>query len=84
MQARDALDYSELVLGPAIDGGYVLIGARMVLPEIFHGITWGTASVLAETRRALLATGVTWAELPTLADIDRPDDLALWEQVRAP
>jgi len=40
--------------------------------------------VLAETRRALLATGVTWAELPTLADIDRPDDLALWEQVRAP
>ena len=84
MRARDALDHSELVLGPATDGGYVLIGARMVLPEIFHGITWGTASVLAETRRALLATGVTWAELPTLADIDRPDDLALWEQVRAP
>lgn len=70
-----ALDGEEVVLGPAADGGYVLIGLRRMAPELFAGIPWGTDSVLARTRAALRGLGRTWAELPTLRDLDRPEDL---------
>lgn len=81
LQAEAALNDSDLVLGPATDGGYVLIGANLVCPEIFQGIAWGTETVLADTRRSIRAAGMSWAELPPLADIDRPEDLAIWEEV---
>jgi rSAM/selenodomain-associated transferase 1 len=77
-----ALDGEEVVLGPALDGGYVLIGARRIYREIFEGITWGSDTVLAETRQRLRRSAVTWAELPALADIDRPEDLAVWESLQ--
>ncbi len=70
-----ALDGEEVVLGPAADGGYVLIGLRRMAPELFAGIPWGTDRVLARTRAALRGLGWTWAELPTLRDLDRPEDL---------
>jgi hypothetical protein len=66
---------SEVVLGPARDGGYYLLGARRLVPGMFSGIPWGTGGVLESTRRALRSRGVTHHLLPAWYDIDRPADL---------
>ena len=81
-QAVEALQTASVVVGPATDGGYVLIGARQVKDEIFQGIPWGSDQVYTQTRLALTRSGLTWAELPYLADIDRPEDLPLWEALQ--
>ena len=65
----------DAVLGPAEDGGYLLLGLNRVSPELFRGIAWGGAEVLAETRSRLLRLGWRWRELETLWDLDRPSDL---------
>ncbi len=65
-----------VVLVPAHDGGYVLIGAIKHAPPVFDGVTWGSNTVLARTRRHLRTGGIGWKELPSLPDIDVPDDLA--------
>ncbi|GAB6067122.1 hypothetical protein JCM13664_04400 [Methylothermus subterraneus] len=65
----------EAVLGPAEDGGYVLLGLRRPQPELFLTMPWGSATVLAETRRRILALGLKSLELPPLWDLDRPEDL---------
>jgi uncharacterized protein len=74
-KAFDELDRSDLVLGPAKDGGYYLIGLCRSLPELFSGINWGTDEVLAQTRTIAQKLELNIAELPTLTDIDRPEDL---------
>jgi len=66
---------SEVVLGPARDGGYYLIGARRIIPGMFTGIPWGTSRVLERTRRVLRSRGVAHRLLPPWYDIDRPADL---------
>jgi rSAM/selenodomain-associated transferase 1 len=66
---------SDVVVIPAEDGGYVLIGARQPQPGLFSGMTWGVDTVMAETRRRLAHHGLTWRELPPLWDVDRPEDL---------
>lgn len=70
-----ALDSRDAVLGPAADGGYVLIGLRRPAPELFASVPWSTSDVLAATRAALRRNGLSWLELPTLRDLDRPEDL---------
>lgn len=65
----------DAVLGPAVDGGYVLVGLRQQCPLLFQGIAWGTSTVLAATRRRLRKTGVNWAELAPGWDVDTPADL---------
>ncbi len=72
-----------IVLGPAEDGGYVLIGmcrtpligTRMAAAELFKDIAWGTPSVLDQTRARLHQLGWRWRELAPLWDVDRPGDL---------
>ena len=70
----------DVVLGPAEDGGYVLIGlSRPVDERLFKDIDWGTDRVLEQTRARLAALGWSHRELPTRWDVDRPEDLArLW------
>jgi len=65
----------DAVIGPAEDGGYALIGLSRCDPELFRGIPWGGAKVLAETRRRLAALSWRSSELPVLWDVDRPEDL---------
>ncbi len=65
----------DAVLGPATDGGYVLIGLRRWEPLLFRDIDWGSGVVLAQTRARLAEAGYAWAELAALDDIDEAADL---------
>jgi uncharacterized protein len=69
------LEGNDLVLGPAWDGGYYLIGLRQVIPALFRAIPWGTGEVLARTKKIAEELKVSVVLLATLADIDRPEDL---------
>jgi len=80
-EAFDRLHHHDLVFGPAADGGYYLIGCnaacfRQGAPYLGAGLGWGTAGVLDQTLGILRAMGLSHALLGTLADIDRPGDLA--------
>ena len=70
----------DLILGPALDGGYYLIGLRRLIPELFTGIPWSTAEVLQQTLSIAQRLGLTVAKLPLLSDVDRPEDLSVWQQ----
>lgn len=76
------LDRAPVVLGPALDGGYVLIGVRQVEAGMFRDISWGTETVYSETLSRLRELGLDWLELPPLGDIDRPEDLPAWHRLR--
>ncbi|MBD1839046.1 TIGR04282 family arsenosugar biosynthesis glycosyltransferase [Coleofasciculus sp. FACHB-64] len=75
-QAFEQLNGHDLVLGPAMDGGYYLIGLRRVIPELFAGINWGTSEVREKTLAIAISLGLAVAYLPPLFDVDRPEDLA--------
>ncbi len=83
--AFDALRSNDLVLGPAIDGGYYLIGLRRdAWPRaaaLFDGIPWSTEHVLARTLEESQRLGLSHALTAPLADIDSPDDLAIWRRI---
>ncbi len=66
---------ADAVLGPAEDGGYVLLGLRCMDKRLFESVAWGTDNVLKETRERLTALNWHWQELETLWDVDRPEDL---------
>ncbi|SEK29931.1 TIGR04282 family arsenosugar biosynthesis glycosyltransferase [Ectothiorhodospira marina] len=79
-QAADSLRSGcDAVLGPAHDGGYVLIGMRRMEPQVFQGIQWGTDQVLAQTRSRFESLGWSWHELESRRDLDTPED---WEILR--
>ena len=73
--AAQALDDVDVVLMPAEDGGYVLIGATRTDARMFAGIDWGTPEVLSAQRLNLVSCGLKWLETDTLWDVDRPEDL---------
>jgi uncharacterized protein len=77
------LTETRVVLGPAKDGGYYLIGLRRPMAELFRGIPWGTDRVLAASLAALQRLGCKPALLDPLEDIDRPEDLAVWRRIAA-
>lgn len=81
-QAFAALNRADVVLGPAIDGGYYLIGLRRLVPELFQGIAWSTETVLQQTVAIADRLGLSVAYLEPLADVDRPEDLAVWRSVQ--
>lgn len=76
--AIDGLARHCVVIGPAEDGGYYLIGTKESLPELLTDMPWSTEHVLPETLRRLDRLGIEPLLLPTLADCDRPEDLARW------
>jgi hypothetical protein len=81
--AFDKLRDRDLVLGPSRDGGYYLLGARSVVPEIFRGIPWGTDRVLVETLRILKILGMAPFLLPAWSDVDTIEDLERLRDVLA-
>ena len=69
-QARHALRKNDIVLGPARDGGYYLIGLCKNSSTLFKGIAWGRASVLSETRARVKALGWQLSLLTERWDVD--------------
>ncbi len=74
---REGID---VILIPAEDGGYVLIGTRTPQPALFAGIAWSTKTVLAETRARVIEQRLILAERPPLWDVDTETDLARLER----
>ena len=79
-EAFDALKRQDLVLGPAEDGGYYLIGLNCPIIELFNQIQWGTDRVLAQTKNIAKKLSLSVHYLPILADVDRPEDLPVWHK----
>jgi uncharacterized protein len=78
--AAAALEKADVVLIPAEDGGYVLIGARAPQPALFEDMTWSVAGVLVETRRRIAASKLRAVELSALWDVDSEADLTRMER----
>jgi rSAM/selenodomain-associated transferase 2/rSAM/selenodomain-associated transferase 1 len=74
-QAFDALETHDVVIGPATDGGYYLIGMTRTRPELFDGIPWSTARVLDLTLERAEAAGLSVARLEPRTDVDTLDDV---------
>ncbi len=70
------LDKSDVVIGPALDGGYWLIGftRKGFVSSVFEGIKWSTANVFTETIRKCEKNELSVSFLPTLRDIDTKED----------
>lgn len=66
---------SPLVVGPAVDGGYYLLGTRQHQPELFRGIDWGTGTVLKQTLAKADLAGLSVHQLEELSDVDFAEDL---------
>lgn len=73
--AFSELDHRPVVLGPAADGGYYLIGMKRLIPELFSGIPWGTGVVFSRTLAILEQAEIGYSLLPELHDVDSADDL---------
>lgn len=83
LEALAALDRSDLVLGPSNDGGYYLLATSRPRPELFEGIDWGSASVLAATLHKAEALDLRVRQLASLPDIDTLEDVhATWDRLR--
>jgi rSAM/selenodomain-associated transferase 1 len=82
-EAFDLLASRDLVVGPASDGGYFLIGLRRAIPSLFEGVAWGTERVLEQTLEQATRAGLATALLDRLEDLDTPDDLVRFVARRA-
>jgi hypothetical protein len=74
VEAFAALGSHDVVLGPAVDGGYYLVGLRRPRSELFRGITWSTPAVLAQTKARARSLGLTVRLLRPLRDVDTARD----------
>ena len=81
-ESFDRLAGCDVVLGPATDGGYYLIGLRRPSPELFAGIPWGSQRVFQDTLLRADELSLEVSLLKTLSDVDRPEDLAVWHRAR--
>lgn len=75
MNAFACLDKYDVVIGPAEDGGYYLLGLKQLYSEVFENIHWSTSTVFDETTRKCAALQLTYGLLPVLNDIDEENDL---------
>lgn len=76
-EAFRLLDKYDFVMGPAMDGGYYLLGMRSFAPEIFENIAWSSEEVGSATLLTMDELGKTYSLLPLLSDIDYLED---WEK----
>ena len=74
------LEDADVVLGPATDGGYWLIGLKRPFAELFTNIPWGGPGVLTATEAAGAAAGLRIRRLRWLSDIDTAADWEAWQQ----
>lgn len=70
----------EAVIGPAKDGGYVLLGLRVAVADVFQGIDWGTEFVFAQTIDAIEKKQLNYSSLSALRDLDIEEDLFFYSE----
>lgn len=73
------LKKNDFVLGPCCDGGLYLIGAKKIIPEIFHNIPWDTPEVLNKMLEKLNSLDIQFSMLPFWYDVDTMEDLRFLE-----
>ena len=73
--AVDGVEQGNTVLGPALDGGYYLLGLTKPSPQLFADMPWSTADVAQITRDRIIVQGEELMELPVLRDVDHEEDL---------
>jgi rSAM/selenodomain-associated transferase 2/rSAM/selenodomain-associated transferase 1 len=86
-QAFEGLQKNDLVLGPARDGGYYLIGMKNTIPaetykRLFDDINWGSGNVLSQTLQTAKESELRFILLEPLGDVDSPVDLHIWREVK--
>jgi rSAM/selenodomain-associated transferase 1 len=74
-RAFNELHAHDVVIGPAMDGGYYLLGMKEGLKNVFDGVEWSTAKVLDQTKGKMRKAGYSYSLLPLLRDVDTADDL---------
>jgi uncharacterized protein len=77
--AIQKLDLVAVVIGPAEDGGYYLLGMNNLVPSLFADMEWSTEDVLKETINRLTQEGLSYDIIETLSDVDRKED---WDKVK--
>ena len=80
-EAFRSLENNDVVIGPATDGGYYLIGMKKLFPEVFTDQAWSTSDLLLDTILDLKKNERKYTLLTTLSDIDTEDDLKLFEKM---
>lgn len=80
--AFDALSEAPVVIGPARDGGYYLIGMCAPGAALFDGIAWSTDRVLAQTETLARVQGLATVHLPELDDLDTGEAFERWRRTR--
>jgi hypothetical protein len=83
LQAAQALADHELVLLPALDGGYALIGCTSIEPGLFHNINWGSDQVLKQTLAQAEKLNYRVSLLETVRDIDTLQDVEQYPELLA-
>ena len=73
--AFNKLNEADIVLGPSTDGGYYLLGMKIVHPQLFQHIQWSTDTVLKDTQKIISSINKSATLLPELTDIDEAKDL---------
>ncbi len=76
--AISVLDNYNVVIGPANDGGYYLLGFKLKLIDLFSGIEWSSSSVFDDTIEKLKNSKINYFMLDELIDIDTLEDLQNW------
>ena len=72
-------EQTPVVLAPAEDGGYVLIGLNRPCPELFTNMPWSQSHLMQQTRARCQQYGIVYHELDTQWDVDTPDDLLRYQ-----
>ncbi|HEY0055881.1 MAG TPA: TIGR04282 family arsenosugar biosynthesis glycosyltransferase [Pedobacter sp.] len=73
--AFNCLSQHKVVIGPARDGGYYLLGLRELIPQIFYNKNWSTSSVCTDTLADVVTLNLSYTLLPILYDVDEAADL---------
>jgi hypothetical protein len=76
-EAFERLLDNDLVIGPALDGGYYLIGLKKAYEELFTDLSWSTDITASQTLTKAYELGLNYYKLKILRDIDRPEDLKM-------
>ena len=72
------LDDCDVVIGPATDGGYYLLGMKKIFKELFIDLPWSTEQLLEQTLQIINKLNLEISILPELSDIDTENDLNNW------